>query len=65
MCELMQKLARQEAEQAVHDNRIKIAENSINEGVSISVTAKITNLLELLAHFLASFTVFIKFFEFL
>ena len=44
MCELMQKLARQEAEQAVHDNRIKIAENSINEGVSISVTAKITNL---------------------
>ena len=27
--------------------------------------AKITNLLELLAHFLASFTVFIKFFEFL
>ena len=44
MCELMQKLARQEAEQAVHDNRIKIAENSIDEGVSISVTAKITNL---------------------
>ena len=35
MCELMQKLARQEAEQAVHDNRIKIAENSINEGVSM------------------------------
>ena len=44
MCELMQKLARQEAEQAVHDNRIKIAENSINEGASTAFTAKITNL---------------------
>ena len=36
MCELMQKLAKQE--------RIEIAENALNEGASIAFTAKITNL---------------------
>ena len=44
MCKLMQDLACEEAKQAVHDNSIKIAENSINEGVSIALTAKITDL---------------------
>ena len=36
MCELMQKLAKQE--------RIKIAENALVEGASVAFTAKITNL---------------------
>ena len=36
MCELMQKLAKQE--------RIEIAENALNEGASVTFTAKITNL---------------------
>ena len=40
MCELMQKLAKQKT----YDNTVRIAENALNEGVSISVTAKITNL---------------------
>ena len=48
MCKLMQDLANEAAEQAAkkaaHDKSVEIAENSINEGVSISVTAKITNL---------------------
>ena len=36
----MQKLAKQKT----YDNTVRIAENALNEGVSISVTAKITNL---------------------
>lgn len=40
MCELMQKLARQET----YDNTVRIAENALNEGASIAFTAKITNL---------------------
>ena len=36
MCELMQKLAKQE--------RIEIAENALVEGASVAFTAKITNL---------------------
>lgn len=48
MCKLMQDLANEAAEQAAkkaaHDKSVEIAENSINEGVSISVTAKTTNL---------------------
>ena len=44
MCELMQKLARQEAEQAVHDNSIKIAERLLCRGTSIDDVAYSTAL---------------------
>ena len=44
MCELMQKLARQEAEQAVHDNSIKIAERLLYRGTSIDDVAYSTAL---------------------
>ena len=40
----MQDLANEAAEQAAHDKSVKIAENFINEGVSIALTAKITDL---------------------
>lgn len=44
MFKLMQDLANEAAELAAHDKSVKIAENSINEGVSIALTAKITDL---------------------
>ena len=44
MCELMQKLARQEAEQAVHDNSVEIAERLLYRGTYIDDVAYSTAL---------------------
>ena len=44
MCEIMQKLANEEAEKARHKNSVKIAENFILAGVSIDLVVQGTEL---------------------